>query len=126
MLGESSRDCFRLLVFSSVIGLASGCSTAPPASEGDYSTERRYEMACDSASRDIDTLMVHWDNLRSGERMPAQQVMQARQAMRVVGPVCDDIDAALMLDNVGQARVEAAFRTLEHMARNLPRLPAGS
>ena len=101
------------------------CSIAPRTTGHPDSTERHYEMACDSASRDIDTLMVHWDNIRSAERMPAFQVTQARQAMSVIRPVCDNIALADTLDSVGRSRVQSAFRTLESMARNLPRFPAG-
>jgi hypothetical protein len=109
-----------------VLGLLAGCATTQPRAPRDYSSAQHYEMACDSASRDIDTLMVHWENMRSADRMPEFQITQARQAMRVIGPVCDNISAVETLDSVQQGRVQSAFLTLETLARNLPRLPAGS
>ena len=126
MLIPAPRRGGRALVGFSVIGILAGCSTAPPSTEPRYSTERHYETACDSASRDIDILMVHWGNIRPGEPMPEFQVTQARQAIRVIQPVCDNIGLVQTLDSVSLARVQAAFRTLEQAARNLPRLPAGA
>lgn len=119
-------QCIRALVCLGMSGVLAACAVAPRSTERTYSTERHYELACDSASDHIDTLMVHWENIRSNERMPAFQVTQARQAMSVIAPVCDNIGAVQTLDSVRQARVQSAFRTLEYMARDLPRFPAGN
>lgn len=123
---HASHVGVRVLSCLAVLGMLAGCAVAPRSTERPYSTQRHYELACDDASRDIDTLMVHWENIRSVERMPAFQVTQARQAMNVIAPVCANLGAVQTLDSVRQARVQSAFRTLENMARNLPRLPAGS
>jgi hypothetical protein len=115
----------RALASLALIGLLAGCATAPSSAKRDYSSAQHYEMACDSASRDIDTLMVHWENMRSAERMPEFQITQARQAMRIISPVCGNIGIVKTLDNVQLGRVQSAFLTLDNLARNLPRLPAG-
>lgn len=120
-----SRSNKGVLSGLAVAGFLAGCSAAPREGEQPYSAERYYERACDSASRSIDNLMVHWENLRSSDRMPAQQIIQARQAMGIITPVCENISAVLTLDAATRARVDAAFRTIESAARNLPRLPAG-
>ena len=108
-----------------LVGLLAGCSTSPRERTQTYSTEEHYDRACESASRAIDTLMVHWENPRATEMMPAMQITQARQAARVIAPVCNNTSLALTLDARTKARVDSAFRTLESAARNLPRLPAG-
>jgi hypothetical protein len=93
--------------------LLAGCSSVPREGAQPHSAERHYERACDSASRAIDNLMVHWENPRSSERMPATQVIQARQAMSIIAPVCRNVGAVLTLDATAKARVDAAFSTLE-------------
>lgn len=120
------RRGFHPLAILAAIGMLAGCAVAPPRAERQFSTVEHYEMACNDASDDIDILMVHWENPRSHERMPEFQMTQARQAMRVIAPVCDNLDAVGTLDNVQRARVQAAFRTLEQVSRNLPRMPAGA
>jgi hypothetical protein len=103
------------------------CSTIPPEDGQQLSSiERHYERLCDSASRDIDNLMVHWENPRSSERMPASQVIGARQAMSIIAPVCENLGAVESLDPARKARVDAAFGALQSAGRNLPRLPAGN
>jgi hypothetical protein len=106
--------------------LLAACATATRESEEPYSAERHYERACDSASRAIDNLMVHWENPRNSDRMPFSQVMQARQAMNIVAPACKNVSAILALDATAKARVDAALQTLESAGGNLPRLPAGN
>lgn len=115
----------RVLVGIAVAGLLAACSTAPRERTSSHSTERHYDEACESASRDIDTLMVHWENPRATERMPPMQITQVRQATRIIAPVCRDPAAAVMLDATARGRVDAAFRTIENAARYLPRIPAG-
>lgn len=124
------RFCRRRFEIRALAGLAASgllvaCATTSPSTERVYDSVQHYEMACDSASRDIDTLMVHWDNLRSSDRMPAHQITQARQAMGIIAPACNNIAAIETLDSVQRGRIQTAFRTLEQMARHLPRLPAG-
>jgi hypothetical protein len=121
-----SRSSKNALVGIAATCLLAGCSSVPREGEQPHSAERHYERACDSASRAIDNLMVHWENPRSSERMPATQVIQARQAMSIIAPVCKNVSAVLTLDATEKARVDAAFSTLESAGRNLPRLPAGN
>lgn len=115
----------RVLVGVAAVGLLVGCSTVPRERMSSHSTERHYDDACESASRDIDTLMVHWENPRATERMSPMQITQVRQATRIIAPVCRDPGAAAMLDAKTKGRVDAAFRTIENAARYLPRIPAG-
>ena len=125
MLVHAHRFGTACLTSLAALGLLAGCATTQPRAPRDYSSAQHYETACDSASRDIDTLMVHWENMRSSDRMPELQVTQARQAMRVITPVCNDISEVGTLDSVRLGKVQSAFLTLENLARNLPRLPAG-
>lgn len=114
-----------VLASIALFGLLAGCSTAPRERKQTYSTQEHYDRACESASRAIDTLMVHWENPRATEMMPAMQITQARHAARVITPICNNTSLAVTLDPTTKARVDSAFRTLESAARNLPRLPAG-
>lgn len=113
-----------ILISLAIASMFSGCASYSE-DETAYTAEKHYDRACSSASRSIDVLMVHWENARSGDRMPAQQVTQARQAMAVIAPLCKKTSAAETLDTSTKARLDAAFYTLDQMARNLPRLPAG-
>lgn len=121
----TSRSGTLVLVGIAMASFLTGCATVSEDS-GPESAERHYERACDSASRAIDNLMVHWENPRSSERMPTSQILRAREAMGIIAPACKNISGILALDSTSRARVDAAFGVLESAARNMPRLPAGN